>query len=239
MTISADTKARLKYALNNETAGTEITDVLDVATVLSSTEAGYIDSVTAGTAANSKALVLSNTGVIATVPSFTATNANATTIIGTTVNATSSTATNANATTIIGTTVNATSGTITTLNSTTAGLTNATLGRMQITAAAVTAAGSAIGNAANLSYGMNIVASADNTTGVILPVAVANAVVDVISTVNGKSLLIYPQVNSAIAGLGANAALTLGPANTGAAVGSQLTSTRLVATNATQWYVMD
>ena len=72
----------------------------------------------------------------------------------------------------------------------------------------------------------------------ILPVAVANGIVDVISTVNGKSLLIYPQVNSAIAGLAANAALTLGPANTGAAASAQLTTVRLIATNTTQWYVL-
>lgn len=130
-----------------------------------------------------------------------------------------------------------TSGTVTTLNSTTAALTNATLGRMQITQTAVNAAGSAIGNAAALSYGMNIVGAADNSKGVILPVAVANAVVDIISTVNAKSLLIYPQVNSAIAGLGANAALTLGASNTGAAANAQLNSVRLVATNTTQWYV--
>jgi len=69
-------------------------------------------------------------------------------------------------------------------------------------------------------------------------VAVANAVVEVISTVNAKSLNIYPQVNSAISGMGANAALVLGPTNTGAAVGAQLTTAKLIATNTTQWYVM-
>lgn len=116
--------------------------------------------------------------------------------------------------------------------------TNLTASKVSITATAVNAAGSAIGNAANLSYGVNIVGAADNSKGVILPVATANAVVDVISTVNGKSLLIYPQVNSAIAGLAASAALTLGPTNTGAAAGAQLTTVRLVATNATQWYVL-
>jgi hypothetical protein len=127
--------------------------------------------------------------------------------------------------------------TVTTLGATTATLTNATLGRMQVTQTAVTAAGSAIGNAAALSYGMNIVGAADNSKGVILPVAVANAVVEIISTVNAKSLLIYPQVNSAISGLAPNAALTLGASNTGAAANAQLNSVRLVATNATQWYV--
>lgn len=128
--------------------------------------------------------------------------------------------------------------TATTANVTTASLTNATLGRFQITQTTVNAAGSAIGNATALSYGMNIVGAADNSKGVILPVAVANAVVDIISTVNAKSLLIYPQVNSTISGLSANGALTLGASNTAAAAGSQLNACRLVATNATQWYVV-
>jgi len=178
MAISADTKARMKYALNNEAAGTEVTDLLDA---------------TAGTATNSKALILSNTGVIATIPSATVT---------------------------------------------TATITNATLGRMQVTTTAVNAAGSAIGNAAALSYGRNVVGAADNTTAVILPVAVANAVVEVISTVNGKTLPIFPQPSSSIAGMGANAALVLGPANTGAAAQLQYNSVKLVATNTTQWYVV-
>jgi hypothetical protein len=183
MAISADAKVRMEYALNNEAAGTEITDLLDA---------------TAGTATNSKALILSNTGVIATIPSLTATVANATT----------------------------------------ASIANATLGRMQVTATAVNAAGSAIGNAANLSYGVNIVAGTDNTTGVILPVAVANAVVEVIQTVNAKQLAIYPQVNSVIAGLAANVALNTGVANTAATAGTtQNVYFRFIATNTTQWYV--
>jgi hypothetical protein len=151
-----------------------------------------------------------------------------TNVAGETLSVDSITATNANATTIIGTTVNAT----------TSATGNTTMSRYQVTATAVNAAGSAIGNAAALSYGVNIVGAADNTTGVILPVAVANAVVEIISTVNAKSLLVYPQVNSAIAGLGANAAMTLGPTNTGAAASAQLTTVKLIATNATQWYVM-
>jgi len=177
-------------------------------------------------------------GETLSVDSLTATNANATTGIITTMNATNSTITNANSTTAIATTMNATNSTVTNANSTTANNTNATFGRMQMTVTAVNAAGSAIGNATALSYGINLVGAADNATGVILPVAVANGIVDVISTVNGKSLLIYPQVNSAIAGLGANAALTQGPSNTGAAAGAQLTTIRFIATNTTQWYVM-
>jgi hypothetical protein len=183
MAVTAETKKRMAYALNNEAAGAEITTVLDV---------------TAGTAEASKALVLGASGEIGTI----------------------------------------TTATITTAAVTTAAITNATLGRLQVTATAVNAAGSAAGNAANLSYGVNIVAGADNATGVKLPVAVANAVVDVISTVNAKSLLIYPQTNSAISGMGANTAFVLGPTNTGAAAQLQFTTVRLVATNATQWYAM-
>jgi hypothetical protein len=127
--------------------------------------------------------------------------------------------------------------TVTTANATTATVTNATLGRVQITSTAVNAAGSAIGNAANLSYGMNIVAGADNAKGVKLPVAVANGCVEVMTTENGKQLFVYPQVNSAIAGLGASNPFNTGVANTAATAGTtQNVYFKFVATNATQWY---
>jgi hypothetical protein len=151
-----------------------------------------------------------------------------TNVAGETLSVDSLTATNANATTIIGTTVNAT----------TSSLGNATMGRMQVTATAVNAAGTTIANAAALSYGVNIVAGADNTAGVILPVAVANAVVEVFTTVNAKQLAIYPQVNSSISGLTANVALNTGVANTAAQAGTtQNVYFKFVATNTTQWYV--
>ena len=154
------------------------------------------------------------------------------------VNTVNMAATNANATTVIATTSNATNSTVTTLNATTAGLTNATVSQLQITATPVAAAGTVITNAGNLSYGMNLVNSTDNTKGVILPVAVANSVVDVFQTVNAKSLNIYPQVNSAIAGLGANTALNTGVANTTATGGTaQNVWFRFIAANTTQWYV--
>jgi hypothetical protein len=183
-----------------------------------------------------------------TVDQLTATTANVTTLTGTTTNATNATITTANVTTLTGTTTNATNSTITTANvtsltgtttnATTANLTNATLGRVQITSTAVNAAGSVIGNAANLSYGVNIVSGADNTTGVILPVAVANGCVEIMQITNGKQLAVYPQVNSAIAGLAANAAFNTGAANTAATAGtSQNVYFKFVATNATQWYV--
>lgn len=124
------------------------------------------------------------------------------------------------------------------LGMTTANVTNANLGRCQITATAVNAAGTGIGNTTGaLSYGLNVVAGADNTAACILPVAVANGVVEVLSTVNAKSLVVFPQVNSAIAGLGANAAATIGPANTAAAAHLQYNYAKFIATNTTQWYV--
>jgi sugar (pentulose or hexulose) kinase len=133
-------------------------------------------------------------------------------------------------------TVGVTTLSSTTANATTANLTNANIGRVQTTSTAVNAAGSAIGNATALSYGVNIVGAADNSKGVILPVAVTDGEVEVISIVNAKSLLVYPQVNSAIAGLAANAAFTIGPANTGGAANAQLNYAKFKATNTTQWY---
>jgi len=94
--------------------------------------------------------------------------------------------------------------------------------------AAVNAAGSVIGNAAALSAGINVVGAADNTTAVILPVAAAGMVVIVCSTVATKTLPVFPQVNSAIGALGANAAGTLDTRLSGAAG-------IFVATNTTQW----
>lgn len=95
--------------------------------------------------------------------------------------------------------------------------------------AAVTAnTGTAIGNAAALSAGINVVAGADNSNAVILPVAASGMVVIVCSTVANKTLPVFPQVNSAIGALGANAACTLDTRLSGAAG-------IFVATNATQW----
>ena len=136
--------------------------------------------------------------------------------------------TDATRTDVIATTVNATSATIT----------NATLGKLSVTATAVTAAGSGIGNAGALAYGMNIVGSTDNTKGVILPVATANAIVEVLQTVNNKALAIYPQVNSAIGDLSDNAALNTGTSNTAADAGTTHNVWfKFIATNTTQWYI--
>jgi hypothetical protein len=163
---------------------------------------------------------------------------NATTAVLTTMNATSATVTNINSTTSLPTTCNASNSTIVNCNITTGTITTATVGKLSVTAAAVTAAGDAITNAANLSYGMNVVTASDNAKGVILPVATANGIVEILQTVNAKSLLVYRQVNSTIAGLAANAALSTGVCNTAATAGTtQNVHFKFIATNATQWYV--
>lgn len=88
------------------------------------------------------------------------------------------------------------------------------------------AAGSVIGNATALTAAFCVVDAADNATGVKLPVAVAGTTLTVKSTVSGKTLNIYPQVNAAIDALGANAAY----------VQAALNCTTFRAVSATQWY---
>ena len=56
--LSTNQRQRLYAALGSAVAGDAIADILDAIDVLSATEAGYIDSVTAGTSAASKAIVL-------------------------------------------------------------------------------------------------------------------------------------------------------------------------------------
>lgn len=66
--LSASTRRHLAAGLANARAADEIADILEVSNVLSSTEAGYLDSVTAGTAAASKALVVDANKQIAGLP---------------------------------------------------------------------------------------------------------------------------------------------------------------------------
>lgn len=90
----------------------------------------------------------------------------------------------------------------------------------------VTAAGSAIGDAAQLSQGLNVVTGADGTKGVILPTAVPGMVVYVKGVTAGV-LKIYPKSGSTINALSASAAMSLA---------SGATPAILVASSATQWY---
>lgn len=92
--------------------------------------------------------------------------------------------------------------------------------------AAVTAAGSAIGDAAALSEGLNVVTGADGTKGVILPVAKPGMIVYVKGVTAGV-LKIYPQSGATINALSASAAMSLA---------SGATPAILIASSSTQWY---
>jgi len=98
-------------------------------------------------------------------------------------------------------------------------------GGVRVPVAAVAAAGSTQSNAAALSEGLNVVSAADGTKGVVLPTAVAGMVVIVKNTA-GAALKIYPATGGTVNALSANAAYSI----------TNLTSTLLVASSATQWY---
>lgn len=97
-----------------------------------------------------------------------------------------------------------------------------------IGSAAVTAAGSTQGDAAQLYHGFNVVTGADGTKGVILPTAVPGMIVYVKGVTSGV-LKIYGKTGAAINGGSANAALSL---TTG------LMPTILIASSTTQWYTI-
>jgi predicted RecA/RadA family phage recombinase len=103
---------------------------------------------------------------------------------------------------------------------------NAQTNLMAVTS--VTAAGSVIGDAAQLSQGINIVTGANGTVGVILPVAVPGMQV-IVKGVTAGVLKVWPKTGAAINALSASAALSM---TTGA---MPLT---FVATSATQWYTL-
>lgn len=98
-------------------------------------------------------------------------------------------------------------------------------GGVRLPVAAVAAAGANQGNAAALSEGLNVVSAADGTKGVRLPTAVAGMVVIVKNTV-AAALKIYPATGGAINAIAANGDYSI----------TNLTSTMLVASSATQWY---
>jgi predicted RecA/RadA family phage recombinase len=94
--------------------------------------------------------------------------------------------------------------------------------------AAVTAAGSAIGDAAALSQGLNVVTGADGTKGVQLPVAVPGMQV-IVKGATAAVLKVYPQSGAVINGLSASAAMSLA---------SGLIPAIFVASAAGQWYTI-
>ncbi len=93
---------------------------------------------------------------------------------------------------------------------------------------AVTAAGSVIGDAAQLSQGLSVVTGADGTKGVILPTAVPGMQV-VVKGVTAGVLKVYPKTGATINALSASAAISLA---------SGATPAIFVASTSTQWYTI-
>lgn len=96
--------------------------------------------------------------------------------------------------------------------------------RVKVTA--VTAAGSAQGDAAALSEGLNVVTGADGTKGVILPTAEAGMIVYIKGDTAGV-LKVYPAAGAAINAVSANGAMSFASGKIPAI---------LIASTATQWY---
>ncbi len=80
MAASQQLKDNMRYALGNDAASTEMNTLMDAVSVLGGTETAFIDGVTAGTAAASKALVLGTSKEIATITTATITTVNATNV---------------------------------------------------------------------------------------------------------------------------------------------------------------
>lgn len=93
---------------------------------------------------------------------------------------------------------------------------------------AVTAAGSVIGDAAQLSQGLNVVTGADGTKGVILPTAVPGMQV-IVKGVTAGVLKVWPKTGATINALSASAAMSLA---------SGATPAIFVASSSTQWYTI-
>lgn len=90
----------------------------------------------------------------------------------------------------------------------------------------VAAAGSVQGDAAALSEGLSVVTGANGTVGVILPTAVAGAIVVIKGTTAGV-LKVWPATGAQINAVGANTAMSFA---------SGAVPAILIATSSTQWY---
>lgn len=93
-------------------------------------------------------------------------------------------------------------------------------------ASVVSAAGSVQGDAAALAEGFQTVSGANGTLGVVLPTAVAGAIVWIKGVTNGV-LKVWPASGAAINGLGSNNAMSLA---------SGLVPAIFIADSTTQWY---
>jgi len=105
------------------------------------------------------------------------------------------------------------------------GVAGTVTGAVRVPVTTVAAAGSTQADAAALAEGLNVVSAADGTKGVRLPVAVPGAVVIVKNTA-AAALKIYPATDGAINAVAANDPYSI----------TNVTSTLLVASSATQWY---
>lgn len=99
-------------------------------------------------------------------------------------------------------------------------------GGLYIKSATVAAAGNSQGTAAAVSDGFTLVTGADSTKGVVLPPAVAGRVVIIKNNTAAQTLPIYPAASDAINAIAVNSPYTI----------AALTSTILVAYDATTWY---
>lgn len=93
--------------------------------------------------------------------------------------------------------------------------------------ASVAVGGTAQANANAVSEGFTVVTGADDTAAVVLPTAVAGAVVIVKSTAVGKNLVVFPAASDAINALSANASYNF---TSDAGMGM------FIAADATTWY---
>jgi hypothetical protein len=102
-------------------------------------------------------------------------------------------------------------------------------GGIQMKSSAVTASGSSAADAAALKPGLNVVAGADDSVGVILPTAPgAGTVVVVKTTVSGKALKVYPDTSATINAISSHGAISM----------ASLTSAIFIASSPTQWYTV-
>ena len=120
----------------------------------------------------------------------------------------------------------AVAGASVTATGTVSGATVTSTGDLYIKSATVAAAGANQGNAAAVAGGFTLVSGADDTKGVRLPAAVAGRVVIIKNNTSAKTLKIYPATDDAINAVAANGSYDI----------DGLTSTLLVAYDATTWY---
>lgn len=92
----------------------------------------------------------------------------------------------------------------------------------------VAAAGNSQGTSAAVAEGLSLVSAADGTKGVVLPTAVAGAIVILKGTANAI-LKVYPASGAAINAVSADSAMSLA---------SGLIPAIFLATSATQWYTI-